>query len=40
MRSIANQDNKKWRFAPVMHDCRITPSAHPTYALYLGSWAA
>jgi hypothetical protein len=32
MRSIAKQSNQRTAAqAPVMNDCRITPSAHPTY---------
>jgi hypothetical protein len=37
MHSIANQKIKEQRrFAPVMNDCRITPSAYPTYETFPG----
>ncbi|MDR2690126.1 MAG: hypothetical protein LBB76_10270, partial [Azoarcus sp.] len=35
MRGIATQSNPRTAAqAPVMNNCRITPSAHPTYQTY------
>jgi hypothetical protein len=34
MRSIANQETAAQ--APVMNDCRIAPSAYPTYENHVG----
>ncbi|MDR2636762.1 MAG: hypothetical protein LBB55_00305, partial [Zoogloeaceae bacterium] len=41
MRSIANQRNQRTAAqAPVMNECRITPSAHPTYQWVPPLWIA